>query len=269
MANSGMRLVLVGSAIGMAMSLTGLLAMTGVLKGMISPPLSAEIQLAEYPLPSGFGLEPQVVSDYLVEELTKRAQEDIALRLALGTGGQTKLVQIVIPRLVSSTVVHDMVRDIKPLANVLSVADFRKSAKVVVTNHGKDSAGVVLTIPGAVLVEGQEGTPAIETTSTGLTAVTMGDMASGESRHLTVWLGKTAGEGKTFSSQVLLGDAGGQSGRVWIYGQTSAWPGSDLEAMPLARWLMGGVLMLVFLLSGLTLIFAALSALPRRKVSHA
>mgnify|MGYP006186236619 CR=1 FL=1 len=51
-------------------------------KADLAVDLSAEVHLADFPLPQGFGLEPQVVADFLAAELTERGTDDIALRLA-------------------------------------------------------------------------------------------------------------------------------------------------------------------------------------------
>jgi hypothetical protein len=263
-----MRLIVLGAVLGVAVSLLGILAMTGNLRLFLSPQLSAEVHLTEYPLPSGFGLEPQIVADFLVQELVDRATSDIALRLALGAEGQKRMIEIGIPRLVNSVVVRDMIKNIKPLANVLSVGDFRIAARVVVENRDAARRGIALTLPGAILVEAESGSAAIKATSTGLTAIDLGDMAAGESRVLNVWLGQAAVDaGSAIGGQMLLGDANGEAGRVWIYGQ-ELWQGADLQAMPFARWAIGGVLMVVFVASLLTLVLTALARLgvgrPRR-----
>ena len=269
-----MRLILIGAVVAAVISLAGLLAMTGMLRSLLSPDLTAEVHLSDYPLPKGFGLEPQVVADFLVAELTKRGAGDIALRLTLGDEGQKKLVEIAIPRLVNSVVVRDMIANIQPLANVLAVGQFRMSARVVVQNRGEARGEVALTLPGAVLVEAETGTAEIETTSTGLTALNLGDMTAGEVRVLRVWLGEAAVQvGPGIGKQVLLGDGAGTRGRVWLFGQAATWQGVDLQAMPLARWVIGGVLVLAFLGSILTVLMAVLTRLRspgrRRSVSPA
>lgn len=266
-----MRLIVVGAILAAAVSLAGILALTGALRALISPQLSVELHLTDYPLPSGFGLEPQVVADFLAAELVKRGTDDIALRMALGRDGQRKLIEIAIPRLVNSTVVRDMISNIKPLANVLAVGGFRMAARVVVVNRGQARRDVALTLPGAVLVEAETGSAAIETTSTGLAALKLGDMAAGEARVLHVWLGQAAVDaGAGFGRQVLLGDALGTVGRVWIYGR-GGWQGADLQAMPVARWMIGGVLAVVFIAAALVLLMAAMSRLRvwRRRISPA
>lgn len=264
MASSGSRLAIAAVLVG-AVALGGVLAMTGTLRSLLSPSLSAEVHLSTYMLPRGFGLEPQEVADFLTAELTKRAEDDIALRLALGAEARQKLIDVGIPRLVSSTVVRDMIRDIPPLANVLAVADFKMAAQVVVSNAGAARQDVVLTLPGALLVEADAGTATIQTTSTGLTALRLGDMAADENRVLRVWLGQGALDaGPTLARSILLGDAAGDAGRVWIFDQ-GRWQGADLQAVPVARWMVAAVLVLVLLASFLVLMFALLS---RRRVSR-
>lgn len=260
-----MRLILTGAVLAAALSFAGLLAMAGGLRGLASADLTAEVELANFPLPRDFGLEPQVVTDFLVGELTRRGTDDIALRLALGEDGQKKLADVVIPRLVSSAVVRDMITKIKPLANVLSVGAFRASAHVVVHNAGAARSEVALTMPAALMVEAETGTAEITQTSTGLTALVLGDMAQGEVRVLRVWLAEAAGP--AIGDQIRLGDAAGARGQVWVFGQGAAWQGQDLQAMPAARWAISGVLALVFLSSALTVVVALLTRLrsPRNR----
>jgi hypothetical protein len=258
MARSSSRLMIAVAAVGAAVSLAGLSTMTGLLRDLLSPQLSAEVHLSTFLMPAGFGLEPQVVSDFLAAELIRRAEDDVALRLTLGTVAQKKLVEIGIPRLVSSTVVRDMIRDIKPLAEVLSVGQFKMAAEVVVYNKGRENTDVVLTMPGVVMVEAGSGSATIETTSTGLTALALGDMASGEGRTLRVWLGQGAVDaGPAFNRSVLLSDARGDTGRVWMYGR-GPWQGADLQAMPAMRWMVAAVLLVVLAASLLVLGFAVL-----------
>lgn len=252
-----------------ALAMGGLLSMTGSLRNLISPPLTAEVRLAQFQLPRGFGLEPQEVADFLVSNLTKRAETDIALRLAMGTEEQTRLIEIGIPRLVSSSVVRAMIRDIPPLAKVLSVAEFKIAARVTVANRGAARTDVALTLPGAVLAEADSGTVAITTTSGGLTALTLGDMAAGEERVLRVWLGQAAVDaGAALGPSVLIGDGSGQTGRVWIYDQAD-WRGADLQVIAPARWMIAAVLLMVFVAASLTAALGLIAAMRRRAVSPA
>lgn len=252
-----MRLIVLGAFVAAVLSLAGLLAMTGGLRQLASTELSAEVHLAEFPLPEGFGLEPQEVADFLVKELTVRATDDIALRLALGTDGQKKLIEVVIPRLVNSVVVRDMISQIKPLHNVLSVGAFRLSGQVLITNRGEARKDVALMLPGLLLAEGGE----VETTSNGMTAVHLDELAADEVRVVKVWLGEAALQaGAGLHRQILLGDGAGNRGRVWLYGP-GPWAGADLQAIPLARWAVAGVLAVTALAALLVLVMAAMTRL--------
>ena len=267
MAKFGMGPAVVGGLLVATLAMGGLLSMTGTLRGLISPPLTAEVRLAEFQLPGSFGLEPQEVADFLVGKLTKRAETDIALRLAMGTEGQSRLIDLVIPRLVSPSVVREMIRDIPPLAKILSVAEFKFTGRIKVTNRGAARNDVALTLPGALLAEADSGTVEITTTSSGLTALTLGDMAADEERVVRVWLGQAAVDaGATLRQSVLLGDGAGEMGRVWIYDQVN-WQGADLQAIAPARWMIAAVLLLVFVAAALTVAFGLMTALRRQPVS--
>jgi hypothetical protein len=269
MARIGLGPAVLGGLVLAVVAMGGLLSMTGTLRGLISSPLTAEVRLAPFQVPSGFGLDPKEVADFLVKDLTKRAETDIAVRLAMGTQGQEQLIKVGIPRLVSLTVVRDMIRDIPPLAKVLSVAEFKIAARITVANRGAARSDVALTLPGAVLAEADSGSVAITTTSSGLTALSLGDMAAGEERVLRVWLGQAAVDaGSSIGRSVLLGDGAGQTGRVWVYDQAN-WQGADLQAIPPARWMIAAVLLLAFVSASLTVVFGLMSALRRREVSPA
>ena len=252
-----MRLIVLGAIVAAVLSVAGLLAMTGTLRQLASSDLSAEVHLAEFPLPQGFGLEPQEVADFLVLELTERATDDIALRLALGSDGQRRLIEVAIPRLVNAVVVRDMIAEIKPLHNVLSVGGFRLSGQVVITNRGDARSDVALTLPGLLLAEGGE----VETTSNGMTALHLDELAAGEVRVVKVWLGEPAVQaGAGLRRQLLLGDGAGSRGRVWLYAP-GPWAGADLQAIPPARWAVAGMLAVTGLAAVLVLIIAGMTRL--------
>ena len=81
----------------LAMSLAGglgLAAMTGALSAWAPSALKAEIVLADYPIPAGFGVAPQEVSDFLVAQLQERVLNDIALRLLMGNDNQWRKLSI-------------------------------------------------------------------------------------------------------------------------------------------------------------------------------
>ena len=91
-------------------------------------------------------------------------------------------------------------------------------------------------------------------TDTGLTAVELGDMAAGEVRALTVWLGADA-VGLDLGDSTRIG-ATGRRGQVLLTGQGD-WAGADLEALAWARWTVNAVLLgaFVFGVAGLLLPF--------------
>ena len=106
----------------------GLLAMTGGARGVLGADLRAEVHVTDYPLPTGFGIEPELVAEFLSASLQKRAGEDIALRFSLGTEGLKRLQEIALPRLMNVVVVRAMIRDVKPLSDLLAVGAFRRAA---------------------------------------------------------------------------------------------------------------------------------------------
>ena len=149
-------------------------------------------------------------------------------------------------------VVRAMIREVKPLHDLLAVGAFRRAAQIVVTNAGAAAADVALTLPGAVLAEVDGATVPVLITDTGLTAVALGDMAAGEVRALTVWLGADA-VGIDLGDSTRIG-ATGRRGQVLLTGQ-GGWAGADLESLAWARWIVNAVLLgaLVFGVAGLLL----------------
>ncbi len=230
--------------------------MAGGARGVPGADLRAEVQVTDYPLPAGFGIEPELVAEFLSASLRKRAGEDIALRFSLGTEGLKRLQEIALPRLMNVVVVRSMIRDVKPLNDLLAVGDFRRAAQIVVTNAGAAATDVALTLPGAVLAEAGGATVPVLTTDTGLTAIALGDMAAGEVRALTVWLGADA-VGLDLGDSTRIG-ATGRRGQVLLTGQ-GGWAGTGLEALPWARWTVNAVLLGVFVfgVAGLLLPFFA------------
>ena len=253
--------VMAGRWLGGIMSATltlaagaGLLAMAGGARGVVGADLRAEVHVTDYPLPTGFGIDPELVAEFLSASLQKRAGEDIALRLSLRTEELKRLQEIALPRLMNVVVVRAMIREVKPLNDLLAVGAFRRVAQIVVTNAGAAATDVALTLPGAVLAEVGGATVPVLTTDTGLTAVGLGDMAAGEKRALTVWLGADAvGIDLGYSTRI---GAEGRRGKILLTGQ-SDWAGADLEAMAWARWTVNTVLLgaFVFGVVGLLLPF--------------
>ena len=111
-------------------------------------------------------------------------------------------------------VVREMIRDIPPLAKILSVAEFKFTGRIKVTNRGAARNDVALTLPGALLAEADSGTVEITTTSSGLTALTLGDMAADEERVLRVWLGQAAVDAGARQIECTINGLGERAGNT-------------------------------------------------------
>ena len=228
----------------------GLAALSGGAGGMFAPALRADLRLAAYPLPTGFGIDVEEVAGFLADELQKRAAGDVALRLTMGAEGLKKLQDLVLPRLMSVVVVRAMLQQVRPLQNVLALGAIRQVVTGEVVNTGSTALDdVALTIPGLMLAEADGAALEIVTTDTGLTALNLGTLEPGQHRRLTLWL--DAGD---VSAGLRLGATGGQRGRVHLRGG-DGWPGADLEVLAWARWLILALLagVLVFGLAGMLL----------------
>ena len=243
----------------------GLAAMTGAVGALAAGGLNADVVLADYPLPGGFGVAPQEVSDFLVTEMQKRALTDVALRLVMGNDGQQKLHDVVIPRLLNSGVIRKLIEEVQPLADVLSIGQFKSTARIVVHNEGAAPlTDVAMIVPDAVRAEDGNGVVRIVETQPGLSAIELGDMASGEQRSITVWRSAVADFRPDATGQFSLGAANGVRGQVDVLG-TRDWLGAGLEKSAWARWLVAGLLMAVTFAGLLGLATSLPATLFRRK----
>lgn len=217
----------------------GLLVLSGAAKDITAPPLEARLVVREFPLPGGFGINPERVAGYMADQLIDRMDADIAMRLTLKPDTMKKVKEIVLPRLMNVVVVQSMMRDIPELSAILDLGAFHRtvSGRISTTRAASD---VALTVPGALLAEVDGEKAAITTTSTGMTALALGDMAPGEVREVKIWLGEAALE-NDLARTIRVGAAMGQRGRVLLWGM-QGWYGADLEALRWARWLVGAVL---------------------------
>ncbi len=245
-ARSGLIGVLAPLAVA-TVAIAGVLVMTGTMRPFLAPPLSAEVHLSAFPLPKGFGLEPKVVSDYLVGEMRERAASDVAMRLTLGPDAQNKLHDIIIPRLLTTSIITSMIRNVPPLADVLSVGNYHAFAQVTLTNRGRGPlADVAMILPGAMRAESGGDTVRVRDTGPGLASLELGQLNPGETRDVTVWLDHAPAPGSAEEHEIAIGAKGGVNGRVYVYGGTR-WRGADLEVLPWGRWLVLAILVAVFL----------------------
>ena len=261
--------LLIALALGAA-ALAGLAVLSG--RGELLQPraLQARVDVTSFPLPSGFGADPEFLADYLLQEIDARAESDVALRVTLGADGVTRLREVALPRLMSSTVTRGMMERSGPLAEILSLTNVRAVADVRVLNaSGGPAEDVALTLPGALMAEDSAGQPlTLRATAAGIPALEFGSLAAGESAIARVWLDRASGDptplddaGQEIAGYVPLatgisvGAAGGTRGRVMLTGGAD-WPGVELESLPSVRWGITGLLFLLLCASVVALVFA-------------
>jgi len=232
----------------------GLGVMSGHGRSLGAPPLQAELIVQEFLLPSGFGLEPKRVAEFMARELQERLAEDVAIRMTLKSDVMKKVEDIVLPRLMNVVAVQAMMKGIPELSAILDVGSFRRTLQGTV-HSAADVQDVALTVPGALLAEVNGEKVAVTQTSTGLPALELGAMAAGETRQVTLWLDESAVP-EALGRSVRLGADDGLRGRVLLWGNRG-WFGSDMDALRWSRWLIGTVLagVLVFGLVSLLLPF--------------
>lgn len=233
-----------------------LLVMAGEARGLFAPPLQAELVVQDFPLPEGFGLDPNRVANFMADELKQRLDGDVAIRMTLKNDVMKKVKDIVLPRLMNVVAVQSMMHDIPELSAILDIMAFRRT--LTGTIRSEAAAGdVALTVPGALLAQ-VDGTKAkVIKTSTGMPALELGAMTAGQSHHVTLWLDDSAA-GVDLGRTVRLGAAQGQRGRVLLWGD-HGWFGADVEALRWSRWVIGGLLAGVLLFGLASLLLPLLS----------
>lgn len=264
MRTGGRGLTLVVSAVLAVVSGLGLLALGGGARGLGAPDLTATVQVTPFPLPAGFGVDPETVAGALAAILQKRVDGDVSLRMTLGEQGAKRLQEIVLPRMLNVTAVRALMSEVKQLSDMVALGSFRRAALIEVANAGPEKTDVALTLPGAALAEAASGSATIATRTGDLPVVELGTMAAGERRQITVWLDARS-EDPGFARSVLLGAEGGVRGKVYLSGTRPGWTGAELEVVPWARWAVGGVLLSGFL-AGIAALFVTLRT---RRLSRA
>ena len=240
----------------------GLLVMSGHGRGLMAPPLQASLVVQDFPLPPDMGVDPVEVAEYMAVQLQERLEGDVAIRLTLPDDAARKVRDIVLPRLMNVVAVQGMMRDIPDLRALLALGSFRRTVSGRVEST-LAAADVALTVPGAVLATVDGEIVDVAATSTGMTALRLGDLEAGEGREVVLWLDDSAADvdlGRT----IRLGAAEGRRGRV-LLGGDRGWFGADIEALRWARWVIGGLLCVVFLFGLATLL---LPILARRQAAR-
>jgi hypothetical protein len=243
--------VVIASGLILSSSL-GLLIMSGNARGLFAPSLQAELVVQDFPLPPDMGVDPGVVAYFMAEELQRRLGQDVAIRLTLPSGSMDKVRDIVLPRLMNVVAVKAMLEDVPELSALLALNGIRRTVTGEV--FSKDAtADVAITVPGALLASVNGKLVEVTTTSTGMTALALGDMTRGQGYEVVIWLGEASSEADLARS-ILIGATGGERGRV-LLGGDQGWFGADVEVLRWGRWLIGSVLaaVLVFGLVSLLL----------------
>lgn len=240
----------------------GLLIMSGNARGLLAPSLQAELVVQDFPLPPDMGVDPVLVADFLARELQERLEDDVAIRLTLQGDTMTRVKDIVLPRLMNVVAVQRMMRGIPELRALLELGSFRQTVSGEV--YARDQAAdVALTVPGALLATVDGVMVDVTTTSTGMTAVELGEIAAGQRRHVVLWLGQST-TAVDLASSIRLGAADGQRGRVLLSGDRG-WFGADVEALRWARWVIGGVLAAVLVFGIASVVLPILTRRSERR----
>lgn len=238
----------------------GLVVLAGGARGLLAPALQAELVVQDFPIPQGFGLDPERVAGFMADELGNRLKDDLAIRITLKADVLKKVREIVLPRLMNVVAVNSMMHDIPEMSAILDIGAFKRTVQGTIRS-AKDAQDVALTAPGALLAEVDGKKIKVITTSTGLQALTLGDMKAGESHQIIVWMDATS-VGVDMGRNVKLGAADGQRGRVLLSGD-QGWFGADVESLRWSRGLIGALLAGVLLFGLLSLMLPILTRRQR------
>lgn len=239
----------------------GLVVLAGGARGLLAPALQAELIVQDFPIPQGFGLDPDRVAGFMSDELKQRLEDDVAIRLTLKTDVMRKVRDIVLPRLMNVVAVQSMMHDIPELSAILDIAAFQRTVQGSIRSE-KAAKDVAMTVPGALLAEVDGKKIKVSKTSTGMQALNLGDMAAGQTRHITVWMDASS-VGVDMGKSIKLGAAAGQRGRVLLWGD-HGWFGADVEALRWSRGLIGALLAGVLLFGVLSLMLPLVTFRQRR-----
>lgn len=220
----------------------GVAAFWGLTRLVAPARLSAEVRLDPLVLPSGIFVDPQIVADDLTRHLTEQAERDVAIRMTLGKDNVAKMLEVVFPRLVTSTAIGGMFQRIPSLKGILSLGQFRAAARISVANLGPTRLeDVAMTLPGALVAETADGRALeIHVSKAGPRAVRIGTLEPGARLDFAAWT-TSPPDAPGMAEAIRLGAAGGAAGAVTLYAG-EGWLGEPLAAQPWARWLVGTVL---------------------------
>ena len=110
-----------------ASSAVGLLVMAGGARDLLSPPLQAELNVQDFPIPSGMSVDADKVASYLARALQERADDDVATRMLLKPDVLARVKDVVLPRLMNVVAVHRMLEDIPELSALVGLESFKRT----------------------------------------------------------------------------------------------------------------------------------------------
>jgi hypothetical protein len=232
------------------------------------PLLQAQLEFQNFRLPARFELDPAEISDELSRELSMRAQQDFAIRTLLGTDGQNKVADLVVPRLLNASVIRRLIEGVDALSTVISVSQYNGLVIGQIENSSdRPMEDVALILPGAADAEGVDGQRfTISEPGPDLKSIQFGTIEPGQTLHFNVWFNDVPDSASTaFADHVRLGASEGIDGNVSIYGQQD-WFGQSLEVVSWARWTVAAILALAFVGSFAALGYQAVGLLrPMRR----
>jgi len=230
------------------LSVAVLLAFSGGFARLFAAPLLVELRYNFFALPKTTQLDPDRISAYLTGILQKRAREDTALRVMLGSNVPQQVADRVVPRLLNPAVIRIMIRNTEALAALTQADAYRALVTGVVTNTGSDALeDVAVTIPNVLYVE-TDGRPVEIREAGGFAVLRFGTLEGGQSVPFRAWMGEPPSSRAALRSLLRAGSAGGVNGTVILEGIPD-WFGAHLEAAPWAGWLVAGFFLLLAVLS--------------------
>jgi len=194
--------------------------------------LTADVRLDPLVLPAGLALDPKIVADQLRQQLTAEADRDVAVRLTIGADNVKKLNEMIFLRLIGPNTIKRLIDRVAPLKAVLSLGQFRTTARVSVANAGSvPLEDVAMTLPGVLLAETPDGTALeVHVPQQGPAAVRIGRLEPGAQFSFAAWTTDAADQPGT-AGAIRLGAAGGTEGIVSLYG-AEGWLGEELAVRP-------------------------------------
>lgn len=252
----------------LAFSVLSLAVLGGGARTIFSRPLVADIAIHDLVLPIGdISLDSAELASALSEEILLRAENDVATRATLDPRARQDLIEALLPRIVDVSAIRGTLNRIPSVGVLSSLGSYRAIANITVENRSGDTLeDVALTLPAMIQAQ-DAGGDELEVISGQaiVNAVRIGALEPGEVRKITAWMGNPADSVAALSSRIRIG-AAGVDGDVYVQDGTPG-AGTDFEAMPWVRWIVGGTLLITTLGSLTALMAMVLSAWRSRRAT--